>query len=70
MKEFVFTVPYKETVIGWTTFVVEADSLDEATNKLNKEAYMYHVDSEQDTSDDYEEFWDELSLERVEEKDK
>ena len=70
MKEFVFNVPYRETVTGMTTFVVEADSLDEATNKLNKEAYMYYVDSEQDSSDDYEEFWGELSLECVKEKDK
>ncbi len=68
MKEFVFNVPYKETVTGITTFVVEADSLEEATNKLNKEAYIYYYDSEQDSSDDYEEFWGELSLERVKER--
>jgi len=70
MKEFVFTVPYKETVKGLTTFSVEAESLEEATNKLNKESYMYYVDSEEHSSDDYEEFWGELSLERVKEKDK
>jgi len=71
MKEFVFTVPYKETVTGLTTFSVEAESLEEATNKLNKESYMYYVDSEEHSSDDYEEFWGELSLERVvKEKDK
>ena len=69
MKEFVFNVPYKETVTGLTTFVVEADSLDEATTKLNKEAYLYYVDSEQDSCDDYEEFWGELSLECVKEQD-
>ena len=70
MKEFVFNVPYKETVTGITTFVVEADSLEEATNKLNKESYIYYYDSEQDSSDDYEEFWGELSLESVKETDK
>ena len=70
MKDFVFNVPYRETVTGTTTFVVEAEALEEATNKLNKETYLYYVDSEQDSSDDYEEFWGELSLERVKEKDK
>jgi len=70
MKKFVFTVPYKETVTGLTTFSVEAESLEEATNKLNKESHMYYYDSEQHSSDDYEEFWGELSLEYVKEEDK
>ena len=67
MKYFTFEVPYRETVFGTTTFLVEADSEQEARELMDKESYKYYWDSEQDCSDNYEEFYSELKLTEVKE---
>jgi DNA-dependent RNA polymerase auxiliary subunit epsilon len=67
MKYFTFEVPYRETVYGTTTFLVEADSEQEARELMDKESYKYYWDSEQDCADNYEEFYSELKLTEVKE---
>ena len=68
MKYFTFEVPYKETVYGTTTFVVEANSETEARALMDKESYKYYWDSEQEYSDYYEEYYSELKLTEVREQ--
>jgi hypothetical protein len=46
MKMFEIRVPYSETVYGWTTYHVEADSLEEAREMLLKDDYLYYYDQE------------------------
>lgn len=67
MKHFTFAVPYRETVYGMTTYVVEAKSEEEARMLMDKEAYKYYWDSEQDCSENYEEFYSDMTLEEVSE---
>lgn len=69
MKYFTFEVPYRETVYGMTTFVVEAKSEDEARQLMDKESYKYYWDSEQDSSDNYEEFYSDMKLTEVTDSD-
>ena len=65
MKKYIFKVPYVETVSGEVTLIVEADSLDEATKKLNETPELYWCDSEEYESLEYEELWGDVRLDTV-----
>lgn len=67
MTYFTFEVPYRETVYGTTKYVVEATSEEEARSLMDKESYKYYWDSEQDSSDNYEEFYSDIELTEVHE---
>ena len=58
MKKFEIRVPYSETVYGWTIYLVEADSREEAREILLKDDYLYYYDEEAEQSDHYTQFWD------------
>jgi hypothetical protein len=63
MKKFTIKVPYRETVYGWTTYLVEADSREEAREILLKDDHLYYYDEEADHSDHYTQFWDDAEWE-------
>ena len=65
MKKFEIRVPYSETVYGWTTYLVEADSLEEAREMLLKDDYLYYYDQEEEYSDHYTQFWDDAESEEI-----
>ena len=70
MKKFEIRVPYSETVYGWTTYRVEADSREEAREILADCMYqaighLYYYDQEADHSDHYTQFWDDAEWEEV-----
>lgn len=65
MKKFEIKVPYSETVYGWTTYLVEADSLEEAREILLKDDHLYYYDEEVDHSDHYTQFWDDAEWEET-----
>ena len=65
MKKYTFKVPYVETVSGEVTLIVEADSLDEATKKLNEKTELYWCGSEEYESLEYEELWGDVRLDTV-----
>ena len=65
MKMFEIRVPYSETVYGWTTYHVEAGSLEEAREMLLKDDYLYYYDQETDHSDHYTQFWDDAEWEEL-----
>lgn len=65
MPTFKIKVPYRETVYGTVTYVVEADTEDAAGALIETDSYMYHYDSEQDYSDHYEEYWDDAEWEEL-----
>lgn len=65
MTKFKIKVPYRETVYGTVTYVVDADTKEEAEAFIETDSYMYHYDSEQDYADHYEEHWDDAEWEEV-----
>ena len=65
MKKFEIRVPYSETVYGWTTYLVEADSLEEAREMLLKDDYLYYYDQEEGNIDHYTQFWDDAESEEI-----
>ena len=58
MKTFEIRVPYSETVYSWTTYLVEADSREEAGEILLKDYHLYYYNEEADYSDHFTQFWD------------
>ena len=66
MKKFTIKVPYSETVYGWTTYLVEADSREEAREILLNDENLYYYDEETDHSDHYTQFWDDAEWEEKE----
>ena len=56
MKKFEIRVPYSKTVYGWTTYLVEADSREEARKILLEES---------DQSDHYTQFLDAAEWEEM-----
>ena len=65
MKMFEIRVPYSETVYGWTTYLVEADSLEEAQEMLSNDDSPHYYDQETDHSDHYTQFWDDAEWEEL-----
>jgi hypothetical protein len=63
MKKFEIKVPYSETVYGTATYVVIADTKEEAEALLERDKGEYHWDLEQDYSENYEEHWDDAEWE-------
>ena len=65
MKRFKIEVPFSETVYGTVTFVVIADTKEEAEALLERDKGEYYWDTEQDYSENYEEHWDDVEWEEV-----
>jgi hypothetical protein len=58
MKKFTIKVPYSEMTYGTTTYVVWADTKEEAEALIEKDSYTYYYDTEQHYSEYYDECWD------------
>ena len=65
MKKFKIEVPFSETVYGTVTYVVIADTKEEAEALLERDKGAYHWDTERDYSENYEEHWDDVEWEEV-----
>lgn len=62
MRLFEIKVPYSETVYGTATYHVEAETEQDAKDALLEDDYLYYYDSETDYSENYQLFFDDLSL--------
>jgi hypothetical protein len=57
MKKFTIKVPYSEVTYGTVTYVVWADTKEEAEALMEKDSHTYHYDMEQDYAEYYDECW-------------
>jgi hypothetical protein len=65
MPRFKIKVPYSEMSYGTVTYVVNADTKEEAEALIETDSYTYHYDTEQDYSEYYDECWDDAEWEEV-----
>lgn len=65
MKKFKIKVPYSEMSYGTVTYVVNADTKEEAEALIETDSYTYHYDSELDYSEYYDECWDDAEWEEI-----
>ena len=65
MKKFEIRVPYDEIVYGTVTYVVLADTNEEAEALLERDKGAYHYDIEPDYSEHWEERWDDAEWEEL-----
>ena len=66
MKKFEIKVPYRETVYGTVTYIVDAETKEEAKAFIEKDSYPYYWDMEEEGSDHFEEYWDDAEWEEQE----
>lgn len=64
-KQFIVTVPYQEMVFGRVSFVVEAETAEDAVEKFLEADDMDVHSMEADYGDHYEEFREEAEAEEV-----
>ena len=67
MKKFKIEVPFSETVYGTVTYVVIADTKEEAEALLERDKGEYYCDAymDHDYSENYEEHWDDAEWEEL-----
>jgi hypothetical protein len=65
MKKFEIRVPYNEIVYGTLTYVVIADTKEEAEALLERDKDEYYYDSEQQYSEHCEEHWNDAEWEEL-----
>ena len=63
MKKFTTKVPYSEMTYGTVTYVVWADTKEEAEALIEKDSHIY--DMEQDYAEYYDENWDDAEWEET-----
>jgi hypothetical protein len=63
MKKFKIKVPFSEMVYGTVTYVVIADTKEQAVGSLIRDKGAYHWDTERDYSENYDECWDKAEWE-------